>query len=289
MLSSRTMEASLREVRANGLKFAYFEEGSGPLALLLHGFPDTPHTWDDVRPALARAGFRAVSPYMRGYVPSDIPADGAYDSDTLGRDVLALIAALGEQSAFVVGHDWGASAAYSAAGLSPERVRMLVTVAIPHPASVAPTPLTLWKVRHFFRLRQNGMAERLRAQNLAYVDELVQRWSPKWNVPAGETDAVKRCLREPGCLEAAIGYYRALGLKLPRGQRNKVVVPAAAFAGESDMMVPAAYERARRRYTNRYEVVVMPGGHFMHREYPEHFACELVRVLVAERDRSAGA
>src|SRR5271168_144693 len=58
-------------VQANGLRFAVIEEGRGPLALLLHGFPDTPHTWDLLRPALAARGWRAVSPFMRGYAPSE--------------------------------------------------------------------------------------------------------------------------------------------------------------------------------------------------------------------------
>src|SRR5580698_9273016 len=102
-------------VEANGLRFAYLEEGSGPLVLLVHGFPDTPHTWDAVRPAVAALGYRVVTPFTRGYYPTAIPADGAYDSDTLGRDVLALIPALGETRAIAVGHDWGASAVYSAA------------------------------------------------------------------------------------------------------------------------------------------------------------------------------
>jgi pimeloyl-ACP methyl ester carboxylesterase len=277
------MDEPLREVHANGLKFAYCEQGSGPLVLLLHGFPDTPQTWDDVRPALASAGFRAVSPFMRGYAPSEIPAQPAYDSDTLGRDVLGLIQALGEKSAFVVGHDWGASAAYAAAGLEPERIRMLITVAIPHPASIAPTPRVLWAVRHFFALRRKHASERVRADDFAYIDALLRRWSPEWNVPPGESAAVKRAFREPGCLEAAIGYYRALGARLPQGHRRKVSVPAAAFAGQSDLLPPAVYERARSRYLNRYEVVVMPGGHFMHREHPQQFARELVRVLQSER------
>jgi pimeloyl-ACP methyl ester carboxylesterase len=278
-------QPTLQTIQANGLRFAYFEEGQGPLVLLLHGFPDTPHTWDAVRPALAAKGFRAVTPYTRGYAPTEIPATEDYGADTLGRDAIALIAALGEEKAFLVGHDWGASAAFSAAGLAPEKLRMLITVAIPHPASLKPTPSVLWTARHFFTLRRKGAAARIRAGNYEHIDELVQRWSRAWNVPPGETDAVKAAFREPGCLEAALGYYRALRPGRPPGQRDRVRVPAAAFAGTTDLLPPSAYETARSRYADRYEVVTMPGGHFMHREYPEVFIKELLRVLEAERAR----
>ena len=111
----------METIAANGVTFAYLTEGKGPLVLLLHGFPDTAHSWDRVIPALAAAGYRVVAPFMRGYHPTQIPADGQYDTDTLGRDALALISALGEEKAIVVGHDWGASAAYSAATLGPEQ------------------------------------------------------------------------------------------------------------------------------------------------------------------------
>lgn len=275
----------IRFVSANGLRFAFLEEGEGPLVLMLHGFPDTAHTWDHVRPALAAAGFRAVSPFMRGYVPSEIPAAEAFDSDTLGRDALALIGALGEERAVVVGHDWGASAAYSAAGLGPERLRFLVTMAVPHPAGILPTPALLWAARHFFKLGRRGAADRLRKTGLAYVDELWRRWSPGWDVPASETDAVKEAFAVPGCLEAALGYYRALRPSIPAGQRKKVTMPAAAFAGTEDNVSLAQYERARRRYLDRYEVVKVPGGHFMHRQHPFEFTRELLRVLEAERAR----
>src|SRR4051812_47609508 len=107
----------LQYVHANGLRFAYFEEGHGPLVLMVHGFPDTPHTWDHARPALAAAGFRVVTPFTRGYAPTEIPAREAFDADTLARDLLALIPALGAETAYVVGHDWGAGASYSAAAL----------------------------------------------------------------------------------------------------------------------------------------------------------------------------
>jgi pimeloyl-ACP methyl ester carboxylesterase len=235
-----------------------------------------------VRPALAEAGFRAVSPWMRGYAPTEIPASGAYDVDTLGHDALGLIDALGFDEAIVVGHDWGATAAFSAAGLCPEKIRKLVTIAVPHPASLRPTPAMLWTVRHFFTLRRRNAASKIRQADFAYIDELVRRWSPAWNVPPNETDAVKRSLGQPGSLEAAIGYYKALSPRIPASQRRKVSVPAVAFAGTDDIIDPEAFRRATPRYAAGYEVVTMPGGHFMHREHPERFNRELLRVLTDE-------
>src|SRR5262249_8683386 len=115
------MTDAIHYVEANGLRFAYLEEGSGPLVLMLHGFPDTAHTWDDLRPRIAANGYRAVSPFMRGYSTSGIP-DRDPDQETLARDPLALIEALGAREAIVIGHDWGASAAYGGAALGPEQV-----------------------------------------------------------------------------------------------------------------------------------------------------------------------
>lgn len=270
----------LRDMTANGVRFAYFEEGEGPLVLLVHGFPDTPHTWDDVRPALARAGFRAVTPYTRGYHPTAVPADGLYDGVTLGRDVLAWIDALGERQAIVVGHDWGASAAYHAAGLAPERVRFLVTVAIPHPASILPTPRILWGLRHMIRFQARSAEAKVRAHDFAHVDELVHRWSPLWNVPAGETKPVKEALRNPENLSAALGYYRAVSLRAAAAARTPISVPSAVFSGTDDTLLrPVDYERARRWYRAPHEIIHMPGGHFLHREHPTRFIGELLRVL----------
>lgn len=276
-------------VDANGLRFAYLSEGAGPLVLLLHGFPDTAHTWDRVLPAVAAAGYRAVAPFTRGYFPTEIPADGAYDSDTLGHDALALIDKLGDgRPAVVVGHDWGASAAYAAAALAPDKVRLLVTLAIPHPGALRPTPRLAWALRHFVTLRRANAAARLAADDFAYVDTLVRRWSPAWkDLPASETAHVKESFRHPGSADAALGYYRAQSLRGATGAlREKIKVPSVAFAGEHDMIATRAYEKVRHQFLSSYEVVQVPGGHFMHREHPEHFIAELVRVL---RDKAPAA
>jgi pimeloyl-ACP methyl ester carboxylesterase len=274
------MSDDIRFVTANGLRFGYLESGTGPLVLLVHGFPDTAHSWDATRPALAAAGFRAVAVFTRGYAPTEIPEREAYDSDTLGQDLIALVRALGDgEPGVIVGHDWGASAAYSAAALAPEVVRLLVTIAIPHPASVTPTPSTIWAVRHFFALNRRSALRWVPDDDFAYVDELMHRWSPHWNPGPAEAAEVKKVFRNPKNLEAALGYYRALRPWPPKSHKMKISVPTVSFAGDTDILPAAAYEKARSCYTGDYEVVQMPGGHFMHREHPAVFNEKLLGVL----------
>lgn len=273
----------MKVVTANGVAFSYVEEGTGPLVLMMHGFPDTLHTWDHARPVVAQAGFRAVTPNMRGYAPTGLPPDGRYDLDALGEDVLALIEALGESKAIVIGHDWGATAAYAAAALGPERVRLLITLAVPHPRAIPKTPRQVWSMRHFLVLRRASIAAKLRADEMRYIDALWRRWSPAWrDLPASETAAVKEAFAQPGCLEAACRYYASIPLsgKLPPSAKVQIEVPTIVFSGEHDhQMRLRTYEKARKYFASSYEIVRVPGGHFMHREHPDRVVAELVRVV----------
>ena len=95
-----------RVIRTDRLEFSTLQCGSGPLALCLHGFPDSAHSWRHLLPLLAEAGFHAVAPFMRGYAPSAIPADGAYQTCELGLDANALHEALGaDERAIVIGQN----------------------------------------------------------------------------------------------------------------------------------------------------------------------------------------
>jgi pimeloyl-ACP methyl ester carboxylesterase len=108
-------------VSANGIEFSVLTAGEGPLALCLHGFPDSAHGWRHLLPELAAAGYRAVAPFQRGYAPTGVPDDGRFQSGVLGVDANALHQALGgDGDAVIIGHDWGASGAHSAAVLEPE-------------------------------------------------------------------------------------------------------------------------------------------------------------------------
>ena len=122
------------EIRANNMTFRGIEEGpaDGPIALLLHGFPDSHHTWRHLMGPLADAGYRAIAPAMRGYAPSDVPADGRYQTAALSLDAIALTEALGgDERAVLIGHDWGAIATYGAVAWSPGTWRKAVAMAVP--------------------------------------------------------------------------------------------------------------------------------------------------------------
>jgi pimeloyl-ACP methyl ester carboxylesterase len=269
----------LRCVEANGLRFAYFEEGEGPLVLMLHGFPDTAHTWDLVRPRIAAKGYRVVTPFMRGYHPTAIPACDP-DQETLGKDALALIGALGEKSAVLVGHDWGASAAYSAATLEPSRVDKLFVVAIPHPATVRVTLALLEGIRHFLLYKLPGAPARFARADFRALRALYKRWSPTWDPPDDELAPTRECFANRASLNAAFGYYRKLSFSVPKYMRRPILVPTVAFAGLDDPAVTLEdYRRAAKTFPRGYVVEEIRGGHFLHREDPESFATKLLRHL----------
>ena len=273
------MTDAIHFVDANGLKFAYLEEGTGPLVLMLHGFPDTAHTWDDLRPRIAAKGYRAVSPFMRGYHPTAIP-DRDPDQETLTHDVLALIEALGASKAVVIGHDWGAPGAYGAAALDPGRVTKLFVVGIPHPATLKPTLKQMWGARHFAVYKIPGAANRFARNDFAALPAICRRWSPDWRPDPQEFEPVRASFSNRASLNAAFGYYRKLSPKPSASLKARITVPTVVFAGLGDPVAkPSDYRKAARMFDGDYVVEEVPGGHFMHREYPDEFAERLLAHL----------
>ena len=128
-----------RVVSANGIGLHVAEAGTGPLVLLLHGFPEFWWTWRHQLVGLADAGFRVVAPDLRGYGASDKPPRG-YDAVTLAADVAGLVRALGERDATIVGHDWGGLLAWTVGTLHPRVVRRLAVLGAAHPAPAARGP-----------------------------------------------------------------------------------------------------------------------------------------------------
>jgi len=270
-------------VTANDVDFAYLEAGTGPLALCLHGFPDSAWTYRFLLPALAEAGFRAVAPFMRGYAPTAVPADGRYQTAALALDACGLHEALaGDGDAVLIGHDWGAMATYTAANHEPERWRRIVAMAVPPAGAVAGGFLQYRQLKRswYMFFFQHGLADMVVGMDdLAFIDGLWADWSPGYD---GSEDLahVKDALRDPSNLAAALGYYRAtLG-----GVGVDPALDAVQAAGSGPTSQPTLYLHGRTDGCMGAEIaeasvehlpsegsrleIVEGAGHFLHVEKP---------------------
>lgn len=261
-------------VQANGICFAYLEQGAGPLVLLLHGFPDNAWTYRRQLNVLCQAGYRAVAPFLRGYAPTEIPADGRFDPATLGRDVHGLIQALGGGGkAYVVGMDWGGTATHAALVQNPDDVAAAVLMNTAHPvtlASVTRDPELIQRLFHFWFFQPETIDQLVAAEGLPIVDYLWRIWSSQGGDPE-HVRSVKETLSAPGTLRAALSYYRqlyqaAITRTFPVGP---IATPTLSLFGANDPTAKYAHlEEAVFR--GMYRRVVLPGvGHFPHRESPE--------------------
>jgi pimeloyl-ACP methyl ester carboxylesterase len=272
-------------VEVNGVELAYHDTGGdGPLALCLHGFPDAAPTWRHLAPALVDAGYRVVAPWLRGYAPSAVPADGRYQTAALALDAIALHDALGgDGDAVIIGHDWGAMATYGAAVGAPERWSKVVAMAVPPGSAVGEAfltnPLQLQRSWYMFFFQHPLADFAVPANDLAFIDLLWYDWSPGFD-PAGELPHVKAALRNPANLQAALGYYRAtIGAgyqdpDLAELQAATMAVPPQPMLylhGSIDGCMGlevAEVARAAMPENVRFEVIG-GAGHFLHLERPE--------------------
>ena len=139
-------ELTHRTVHTNGIEMHIAEQGTGPLVVMCHGFPELWYSWRHQLPALADAGFRAVAPDQRGFGATTRPtAISDYDLVHLTDDMLGLLDGLGEESAVFVGHDWGAPVVWTLAARAPERVRAVVGMSVAVSPRAPEPPTSLWK------------------------------------------------------------------------------------------------------------------------------------------------
>jgi len=278
------MEPRQQTTTVNDVELAFLELGDGPIALCLHGFPDSAWTWRHLLPALADAGYRAVAPFLRGYAPSAVPADGRYQTGVLGLDACALHDALGgDGDAVIVGHDWGAMATYVAASHEPERWRRVVAMAVPPAAAVAGGFMTYAQLKRswYMFFFQHPLADVVVGMDdLSFIDGLWADWSPGYDA-SEDLPHVKDALRDPANLQAALGYYRAtlggVGLDpdlepVQQAGNEAPSQPTLYLHGRTDgcMGIEVA-EGARGLLTgpgSRMEVID-DAGHFLHLERPD--------------------
>jgi pimeloyl-ACP methyl ester carboxylesterase len=284
-------------VAANGLEFACLSDGpeDGPLALCLHGFPDTAHTWRHLLPELAGAGYRGVAPFLRGYAPTAMPEDGHYQVGALVRDVNALHEVLGgDGDAVLVGHDWGALAAYGAVAHQPARWRRAVTLAVPPTASIGMSLLTYAQLRcswyMFFFLSPLAEAA-LPLDDYSFIDDLWRDWSPGYD-GAWDVARVKESIGDPEHMVAAISYYRAMwnpALQVPELADEQAAAllptpkPTLYLHGREDgcMLLSSMGSPLDFMAEGSALEVIDDAGHFLHVERPEVVNRHIMRFLAA--------
>jgi len=200
-------------VPINGVDYVYLEAGDGPLAMCVHGFPDTARGWVPLLDELAAAGYHAVAPFMRGYAPTAVPADGLSPIGAWVADVDALHDALGgDGNGVLIGHDWGAMTAYGAAGFAPDKWRCVVAASVP-PTSVMVTRLLQYdQVKMFwyqYLFLQQTAEMIVSNDDLQFIERLWGDWSPGYDATEALV-SVKDALRAPANLTAALSTYRTL-------------------------------------------------------------------------------
>jgi pimeloyl-ACP methyl ester carboxylesterase len=269
----------------------------GPLAVLLHGFPDTAHTWRHLGPALAEGGWRVVAPFLRGYAPSGLAVDGSYHVPALARDVIALHAALGgDERAVLVGHDWGAVIAHGVGAVGENPFAALVTISVPPVPALVPgvrdVPLAArqlllswYTIFHQVPLLPEAVFTR-------HVARLWERWSPGYDAST-DLAHLAESLPDRAHRRASIDFYRAAPRRgsLPDAYADLADcwlgsprVPTLYLHGARDGCLDARFgARAGAHLPEGSRVEVVPGaGHFVQLEQPGRVGT-LVRSFLTSR------
>jgi pimeloyl-ACP methyl ester carboxylesterase len=284
---------------AGDLKALTWGPPDGPIALCLHGFPDTAYGWRKIAPRLAESGWRVVAPFMRGYAPSSIPADGCFHVGALMDDALRVRkAAGGTERDVVIGHDWGAIAATGLAAMPERPFAGAVIMSVPPAAAfrslsgttdrgrlalqVPHQLLRFWYILYF---QLPWLPERSASWILPL---LWRRWSPGYRGAHEDLRHVDAAIGTPESWRAALGVYRAT-IRNPRpparyAELNRLwmqppILPSLYLHGRDDgCMTPAfAYWTEKVLPAGSEVAIVEDAGHFLQLEQPD----KVVELMLA--------
>jgi epoxide hydrolase 4 len=288
-----------RSISLPGLRMQVLEAGpaEGPLVLLLHGFPELSESWREVLPRLARAGFRAVAPDLRGYGGTDRPREG-YDLDTLANDIVQLARHLQpDRPVYLVGHDWGGVIAYHVAAMHPEVVERLAVVNAPHPEQMAREiwkPGQLLRSWYIFFFQLPFLPEYLlSARGGSLVPRMLRRMmvDPE-RVPKGRLAEYEANFSSREAARAALDYYRMAFRRTVDPRRllesrsyPRIRAPFLLIWGEKDAALRKQLTKGLEPYfEQRPAVHYLPEeGHFVPLEAPEKVAALLIEHFSAGR------
>ena len=255
------------------------EEGSGAPVLFIHGFPEGWFSWRAQMDALARAGFRAIAPDLRGYGESDKPRDmSRYKASLVAGDLAALVRSLGAGPIPVVGHDWGGPIAYRLAMDHPELVSRLFVLNGPHPLQ-------------FARLLRRSAAQRRRSWYIFFFqlpllpERFLRREGAMRRIFRGAVSdehiaEYERAFRRPGAAKAAIDFYRAARLRDARPRAPVFDKDALVIWGMRDFALGPECLEGLERWLPRVRIERLPNvGHFVQQEAPDEVSAILLREL----------
>jgi pimeloyl-ACP methyl ester carboxylesterase len=255
----------------------YVEAGEGPLVVLLHGFPEFWFGWRLQIAPLAAAGFRVLAPDLRGYNLSSKPAGlAAYATDQLASDVRGLIRERGAESALLVGHDWGGTAAWATAMHHPEVVDRLAILNAAHPRRLQQglrTPRQLRKSWYFFFFQPPGLPERLvRASDWRFFRTFLRDARPPYTPE--DIERYVEAWSQPGAATAMLDYYRAAVRQSPKqaaAQLRPIAAPTLVVWGQRDRYLGSELgERDRDDVPNLDRVERLPdASHWVHHDEAE--------------------
>jgi pimeloyl-ACP methyl ester carboxylesterase len=266
---------------------------TGRLAVLLHGFPDTAHTWRHLGPTLADRGWHVVAPFLRGYAPSEVPADGSGSVAALMADAVGVHQACGGgPDAVLIGHDWGAITANALAAHADSPFKRVVAVSVPPFAAVRGVRALRAlprQLRNSWYIGFNQLPWLPERTFESLVRKLWRDWSPGYDA-TDDLRHVAAALAEPARRRAAIGYYRTLARPFapPPAYRHWAgaemrlpVVPTLYLHGADDRCLDRRLvEHVGSRLPMGSEVHVISGaGHFVQLEQPEELGRKVLAFL----------
>lgn len=276
------------------LKANLYGKSHWPLVILIHGFPDTPHSWDGVIPSLLEAGYRVLVPWLRGYTADSAKRHAQYGLMPAAEDILAWKDALNVQFAHLVGHDWGAAIAMVVGNLAPTAWLSLSLLAVPPIPKMTRLPHAVLnfakqlRMSSYMLMMQSSWAEHLLSnQRASYVHHIWKIWSPGWNFSEADFQPTRTAFSNPDIAWAASRYYRALfslhrsasrqgGVHLMRS----VTIPTLALAGLDDgcmnIHLHKQLSQPKGYNTQIRSVYLSHCGHFLHAEQPEVVVRELL-------------
>ena len=310
-----------RFIETNGIRMHIAEAGAGPLVVLLHGFPESWHSWRHQLPALAAAGYHAVAPDLRGYGQTERPeALEAFDIFQLTGDIVGLVHALGEESAVIVGHDWGALITQYLALFRPDMFRKVALLSVPYAPRGKVCPAEWEQQRYpgkvFYQAALRApMSDAYLMSNvrmnllnglfsLSGEAEGAERWSPVRDpaVPSAprtpkmpswllesDLDFLETEYKRSG-FTGGLNYYRNMDRNwamTPFLDGAKITQPTLFIAGDRDPVIDflrPAYDRLALNIPKLQKNVLLPGvGHWTQQERPEE-----VNRLLTEFLRAVG-